>query len=80
MTSSPATRPLSPTILYLSRGYGMMQARRTGAYAGVFRLYDPRRRCLSVRLWFDKDRAERAARRAQAERQQQQLFTSDTDR
>jgi len=39
-----------------------MKARRTGAYAGVYRLYDPRRRVYSVRLWFDEDRAERAAR------------------
>jgi hypothetical protein len=56
-----------------------MEVRRVGAYAGVFRLYDPRRRCLSVRLWFSRSRAERAARRAEAERQQQQLFTDDAN-
>lgn len=49
-----------------------MTVRRTGAYAGVYRLYDPRRRSWSVRLWFDKRRAERAARRAA----QRDLFTS----
>ena len=56
-----------------------MTVRRVGAYAGVFRLYDPRRRVYSVRLWFDKDQAERGARRAEAEKQQLQLFTDDTD-
>ena len=56
-----------------------MTVRRVGAYAGVFRLYDPRRRVYSVRLWFDKDQAERGARRAEAEKQQQQLFTDDTN-
>jgi len=56
-----------------------MQVRRTGAYAGVYRLYDPRRNVWSVRIWFDKDRAERAARRAEATRRQQQLFTDDSE-
>lgn len=40
-----------------------MQARRTGRFAGVYRLYCPRRRCYSVRLWFSEERAQRAARR-----------------
>jgi len=56
-----------------------MQVRRTGRFAGVFRLYDPRRRAWSVRLWFDEDRAERAARRRMAEQRQTDLFTDDTD-
>jgi len=56
-----------------------MTVRRVGAYAGVFRLYDPRRRCVSVALWFDPQSAKRAARRAKAERQQQQLFTDDAN-
>jgi len=37
--------------------------RRIGPYRGVYRLYDPRRRTLSVRLWFDQGQAERAAKR-----------------
>jgi len=51
-----------------------MQVRRTGRFAGVYRLYDPRRRCWSVRLWFSEERAVRAARRAEATRRQTQLF------
>jgi len=51
-----------------------MTVRRVGAYAGVFRLYCPRRRCYSVRLWFSEERAQRAARRWEAEERQQQLF------
>jgi len=59
----------------------MMKVRRTGAYAGVYRLFCPRRRCVSVALWFDPQSAKRAARRVEAERQQQQLFNNtDTDR
>jgi hypothetical protein len=57
-----------------------MEVRRVGAYAGVYRLYDPRRRVYSVRLWFSRSRAERAARKVEASRQQRQLFTSDSDR
>lgn len=56
-----------------------MQVRRTGRYAGVWRLYCPRRKCLSVRLWFDRSRAERAARRWDAKRKQHRLFTDDTE-
>jgi len=43
-----------------------MQTRRTDAgerCKGVWRLYDSRRRCYSVRLWFSRSRAEQAARR-----------------
>jgi hypothetical protein len=39
--------------------------RRVGAYRGVWRLHDPGRRCWSIRLWFDEDRAQRAAQRWQ---------------
>jgi len=56
-----------------------MQARRTGRFAGVYRLYDSRRRCYSVRLWFSEERAQRAARRRMAEQRQTDLFTDDTD-
>jgi len=56
-----------------------MQVRRTGRYAGVWRLYCPRRRCYSVRLWFSEERAKRAARRRMAEQRQTDLFTDDTD-
>jgi len=51
-----------------------MQVRRTGRFAGVFRLYDPCRNVWSVRLWFDKGRAQRAARRWEAEQRQTHLF------
>jgi len=54
-----------------------MQVRRTGRFAGVFRVYDPRRNVWSVRLWFDEDRARRAAQRWDAEQRQQQLFETD---
>ena len=48
-----------------------MEVKRLGAYGGVYRLYDPRRQCLSVRLWFDPGRAERAARQARQERRRE---------
>jgi len=43
-----------------------METRRTDPSErrkGVWRLYDPRRRCYSVRLWFSRSRAEQVARR-----------------
>jgi hypothetical protein len=54
-----------------------MQTRRTDAgerRKGVWRLYDPQRRCFSVRLWFDYSRAKQVARRWMAKQQQPQLF------
>jgi len=44
-----------------------MEVRRISAdgdsLRGVYRLYDPQRRVYSVRLWFDRGRAEKAAQR-----------------
>lgn len=42
-----------------------MQVKRIGAYRGVWRLVDDERQTVSVGLWFDKRRAERAAERWQ---------------
>jgi len=38
-----------------------MLVRRVGPYKGIYRLYSPARRCYSVRLWFDRRQAEKAA-------------------
>jgi len=40
-----------------------MHVRRVGPYKGTFRLYSPARRVYSVRLWFDREQAEKAAER-----------------
>ena len=50
-----------------------MTVRRVGRYNGVYRIVTPGG-AWSVALWFDKDRAERAARRWRAERRQADLF------
>jgi len=41
----------------------MIRPRRIGAYRGVWRLVDDQRGAVSVALWFDKRRAQRAAQR-----------------
>jgi len=41
----------------------MIQPRRIGAYRGVWRLVDDERQKVSLALWFDRRRAERAAQR-----------------
>ena len=40
-----------------------MEVKRVGRYEGIFRLYSPSRRVYSVRIWFDRQQAERAADR-----------------
>jgi len=41
----------------------MIRPKRIGAYRGVWRLVDRQRHAVSVDLWFDRRRAERAAQR-----------------
>ena len=54
-----------------------MHVRRVGpdsdSFNGIYRIVTPGG-AWSCRLWFDKSRAERAARRWRAERAQQTLF------